>query len=573
MSRTALYQKYRSRDFDEVVGQEYVVRSIRNAVNSGNVGHAYLFCGPRGTGKTTMARLLARAVLCENPDRKPCGTCPSCLAAAAGTHPDIIEINAANETHVEDIRDLIERARLAPMMSHHKVYIIDEVHQLSSSAASALLKTLEEPPEHVIFILATTDPQKLINTIISRCQRFDFTRVAAEQIKDHLLYIAGNEGFSLEEGAARKIAELADGGMRDALSILEQVSSYAGGEITEEGINRVYGLATADQKLGLLEDIFTRNMAGVLMRLQKYEQGGLDLRKLTEDLAAVLKDGVIWRYTKKDALLRTLTAEQAAALSSKVPAEILLKMADRLLAAQQSYRTGQDVITLLELACMEMLLWQKPAAEAAEPANMHAYIPAEEPVTAPMKEPEHAPQPAVVETPAEAPAPAAPIAVPEPVENAVREYNVLEIVSLLVQCRKDCKTADQNSLAVRMTGIPADRYAAMLRQTEIKASGDDCILLGCSSDAVARNINEESFNREFYEWLKQNGVDRMPFAVTNSTYDEAVQEFVRLRKENALPPAMPVVRYVKQQEEQKQETLEDRARNLFGDMLEIAEGE
>ena len=564
MSRTALYQKYRSRDFDEVVGQEYVVRSIRNAVKAGNVGHAYLFCGPRGTGKTTMARLLARAVLCENPDRKPCGTCPSCLAAAAGTHPDIIEINAANETHVEDIRDLIERARLAPMMSHHKVYIIDEVHQLSSSAASALLKTLEEPPEHVIFILATTDPQKLINTIISRCQRFDFTRVAAEQIKEHLLYIAGNEGFSLEEGAARKIAELADGGMRDALSILEQVSSYAGGEITEEGINRVYGLATADQKLGLLEDIFSRNMAGVLTRLQKYEQGGLDLRKLTEDLAAVLKDGVIWRYTKKEALLRTLTAAQAADLSGKVPAEVLLRMADRLLAAQQSYRTGQDVITLLELACMEMLLWQKPASEQPEPENMHAYTPAEEP--APEKP---AAQPEIPEQP-----PAAPPAAEKPAEPApVREYNVSEIVSLLVQCRKDCKTADLDRLAVRMNGIPADRYAAMLRQTEIKASGDDCILLGCTSDAVVRSINDEAFTREFYEWLKQNGVDRMPFAVNNSAYDEAVQEFVRLRRENALPPAMQVVRYVKQQEEQKTETLEDRARNLFGDMLEIAEGE
>ena len=564
MSRTALYQKYRSRDFDEVVGQEYVVRSIRNAVNAGNVGHAYLFCGPRGTGKTIMARLLARAVLCENPDRKPCGTCPSCLAAAAGTHPDIIEINAANETHVEDIRDLIERARLAPMMSHHKVYIIDEVHQLSSSAASALLKTLEEPPEHVIFILATTDPQKLINTIISRCQRFDFTRVAAEQIKEHLLYIAGNEGFSLEEGAARKIAELADGGMRDALSILEQVSSYAGGEITEEGINRVYGLATAEQKLGLLEDIFSRNMAGVLTRLQKYEQGGLDLWKLTEDLAAVLKDGVIWRYTKKEALLRTLTAAQAADLSGRVPAEVLLRMADRLLAAQQSFRTGQDVVTLLELACMEMLLWQKPASEKTEPENMHAYIPEEEPV--PEKP---ASQPEIPEPPA-----AAPPAAEKPAEPApVREYNVSEIVSLLVQCRKDCKTADLDWLAVRMSGIPADRYAAMLRQTEIKASGDDCILLGCANDAVVRSINEEAFNREFYEWLKLNGVDRMPFAINNSAYDEAVQEFVRLRRENALPPAMPVVRYVKQQEEQKTETLEDRARNLFGDMLEIAEGE
>ena len=163
-------QKYRSQTFDELVGQQYVVRSIKNAVQEGKVGHAYLFCGPRGTGKTSMARLLARAVNCEDKEHAPCGKCENCLAAIEGTHPDIIEINAANETHVEDVRDLIERARLSPMMGKHKVYIVDEVHQLSSSAASALLKTLEEPPEHVIFILATTDPQKLLPTIISRYQ-------------------------------------------------------------------------------------------------------------------------------------------------------------------------------------------------------------------------------------------------------------------------------------------------------------------------------------------------------------------------------------------------------------------
>ena len=153
MSSIALYQKYRSQSFDELVGQEYVVRAVRNAVAENKVGHAYLFCGPRGTGKTSMARLLARAVNCEHPEKAPCNECDNCKAAIEGTHPDIIEINAANETHVEDIRDLIERARLSPMMGKHKIYIIDEVHQLSSSAASALLKTLEEPPEHVIFIL------------------------------------------------------------------------------------------------------------------------------------------------------------------------------------------------------------------------------------------------------------------------------------------------------------------------------------------------------------------------------------------------------------------------------------
>ncbi|MBR3644237.1 MAG: DNA polymerase III subunit gamma/tau, partial [Parasporobacterium sp.] len=189
MGRTALYQKYRSTTFEEVVGQEYVVKSIRNAVRNDKVGHAYLFCGPRGTGKTTMARLLAKSVNCENRAEAPCGHCENCIASANGSHPDIIEIHAANETHVENIRELIDRARLAPMQGKYKIYIIDEVHQLSSAASSALLKTLEEPPENVIFVLATTDPQKLLPTIISRCQRFDFTSVNAYQIRDHLMKI------------------------------------------------------------------------------------------------------------------------------------------------------------------------------------------------------------------------------------------------------------------------------------------------------------------------------------------------------------------------------------------------
>ena len=233
MAKTALYQKYRSSTFDEVVGQEYIVRSIQNAIRQDKVGHAYLFCGPRGTGKTTMARLLAKSVNCEHPEIAPCGKCENCIAAMNGTHPDIIEINAANETHVEDIRDLIERSRLAPMQGLHKVYIIDEVHQLSSAASSALLKTLEEPPENVIFILATTDPQKLLPTIISRCQRYDFTKVRKDQIRDHLLSIAEKEKIKMDTKAAEMIAVLSDGGMRDALSIMDQCASYTNDDISE----------------------------------------------------------------------------------------------------------------------------------------------------------------------------------------------------------------------------------------------------------------------------------------------------------------------------------------------------
>ena len=329
MAKLALYQKYRSSTFEEVVGQEYIVKSIKNAVRENKVGHAYLFCGPRGTGKTTMARLLAKAVNCEHPEIAPCGECENCIAANNGTHPDIIEINAANETHVEDIRDLIERSTLAPMQGKHKVYIIDEVHQLSSAASSALLKTLEEPPANVIFILATTDPQKLLPTIISRCQRYDFTKVRRDQIKDHLIDIAQKENIEMEEDAADMIAVLAEGGMRDALSIMDQCASYTSDHITVEDIDRIYGLTTAEEKVELFQDIAYGNMEAMIRKIQSYEEKGIDLPRFTDGMIDILKDSVIYQSTKKAELLKVLSKEQAETLADAAGIKTWMQLCHR----------------------------------------------------------------------------------------------------------------------------------------------------------------------------------------------------------------------------------------------------
>ena len=585
MRNEALYQKYRSQNFDEVVGQEYVVRSVRNAIQQGKVGHAYLFCGPRGTGKTTMARLLARAVNCENPSDAPCGECENCKAAMAGNHPDIIEINAANETHVEDIRDLIERARLAPMMGKHKIYIIDEVHQLSSSAASALLKTLEEPPEHIIFILATTDPQKLLSTIISRCQRFDFSKVSMPQIRDHLLNIAAQENMYLEPKAAEKIAFLADGGMRDALSMLEQAASYANRDIHEKDIDAIYGLASTGEKLELLNAVSDGDLAKLLERIEGYENSGLDLKRLTMDLIDALKDSVIYSYTKNASLLRTLNEEQASALTSRIMPASALTMIEMLMKANEDYKTAQSVSSVFEVACMKMIVGNptvgiptniapKPAFQ--ETSHVQKY---EENVAYTEPEPltERTPAP-VTETPHVTPAiepKAEPIAnFNEPVVKQP-DITVEMIVALLVQCDKESKAQDAAKLNDLLNGLRMDRYIAALKQTELTASGKDCILFTTQSQTVADTMNETQMNKGLYLCLTENcGIDKMVFVATETMYKEAVRLFVELRSTGKLPQPLAIERYSNTEEKKGEApTPEAKLRSLLEDdeILEVYE--
>lgn len=551
MSRIALYQKYRSQTFDEVIGQDYVVRSIRNAVKEQKVGHAYLFCGPRGTGKTTMARLLARSINCEHPEKAPCGECASCKAALAGTHPDIIEINAANETHVEDIRDLIERARLAPMMSKHKVYIIDEVHQLSSAASSALLKTLEEPPEHVVFILATTDPQKMLKTIISRCQRFDFSKVDTEKIKDHLLDIAQKEGFELEEAAAQKIAELSDGGMRDALSILEQASSYASDHITEESIDEIFGLTSISEEADLLKDVLSQNMEGILKRIRSFSEHGADFRRLSDDLINALKDALIWKGTKNPSLIHHLNAEQAEGLSRDQDMQKLLGMSKIMIAAQSSFSTSQNAETCFTVACFDMMLYQKPVEKViVQPSEQHVSVPDTSKLYQPASTVETMAEPlAEPVMKQEEPAPAAPVIQPAVKKEAVIPQNVEEprilsekqIIGILVSCNKGCKQEVQGTVdQILNDPLIMDRYKNMLRQMKIGAASKDALILFTSSSAVVNNAMTETMNRGLYHYLRDHGINRMPFVIQDQDFRNAVKEFAAEMKSNTLPEPMQI---------------------------------
>ena len=547
MKNEALYQKYRSQNFMEVVGQEYIVQSIKNAVKENKIGHAYLFCGPRGTGKTTMARILARSVNCENKENAPCGTCENCRLALEGNHPDIIEINAANETHVEDIRDLIDRARLAPMMGTKKIYIVDEVHQLSSSAASALLKTLEEPPEHVIFILATTDPQKLLKTIISRCQRFDFSKVSTNKIKNHLLMIAEKENMKLEENAALKIAQLADGGMRDALSMLEQASSYGNGDIKENDIDEIYGLTSTTEKLELLDAILNNDLSSLLERISLYEARGIDIARLTSDLMNALKDSVIYANTKKEGLLRSISLSQAEELASKISPREALDMIEEFMKAKELYKGTQSVSNIFEVTCMKLLM-----KDEQPPIQRGPLKPKPKEVVEEVKV-EEVPYDVVEKPKVEKPK------VEEP------KLTIDYILGLLVQCDKDNKTRDNDRMSALVDGLISDRYIAALKQSKLMASGEDCMILVTPSQASANNINDPKINRELYEYLYENcEIDKRVFALSEEEYKEAIEAYKKHRDEGTLPEAVVVEKYIREVEKGEEPDPEEKLQELFG---------
>ena len=301
----ALYRKYRPQIFEDVVGQEHIERTIKNAIEQDKVSHAYLFTGPRGTGKTTTARLLAKALLCEcGPTPEPDGTCDDCVMIANGEHPDVYELDAASRTGVENVREeIIGRVQFAPTRGRYKIYIIDEVHMLSTAAFNALLKTLEEPPSHVVFILATTDPQKVPETIHSRCQRFDFRRISAESIVSRLGAICVSEDVEFEGEALDLIAHRAEGGMRNALTSLEQLIAFGEGKVTMEVAERLLGSIDTNDLAEIVRAIGTRDVASCFRWTAEYVETGADLAQFVRDLAEHMRNMYVLSLAGADVAL------------------------------------------------------------------------------------------------------------------------------------------------------------------------------------------------------------------------------------------------------------------------------
>ena len=361
MAYKALYRTYRPQTFDEVAGQKHIIRTLRNALANNKIAHAYLFCGPRGTGKTTMAKLLAKALNCEEGFGHQCNKCSNCLEIIEGSHPDVIEIDAASNNGVEQVRDLIDKVNYLPIKGKYKVYIIDEVHMMTDNAFNALLKTLEEPPAHVIFILATTEPHEIIPTILSRCQRYDFTKVADADIEERMITVLQKEGVQYDKAAVKAIISLADGGMRDALSILDQILAYSNNSLRVEDVYSIFGLISNKEKIGLIQDINAGDISATLEKVKNFSEGGIDIARLTQDILEILKDVLIYKKTKQTDELTTLNQSDAQLLADSIEIRKLHEMIGTFLKLQLDFKTASNVKTLFEVALLKLLTYEDAA--------------------------------------------------------------------------------------------------------------------------------------------------------------------------------------------------------------------
>ena len=586
MSYQALYRKYRPTNFDEVVGQTHIIQTLKNAIVQNRIAHAYLFCGPRGTGKTSIAKIFAKTLNCTNSQDAPCGVCENCKMAANGSHPDIIEIDAASNNGVDEVRNLIDKVKYAPMQGKYKIYIIDEVHMMTSGAFNALLKTIEEPPAHVIFIFATTEPNKVLPTIISRCQRFDFNKVSMHDIKYRLSVVCKNEGIEIDENGLTLIAQLADGGMRDALSILDQCVAYCSSHIDVNDIRKIYGVVTSEDIGKLFYSVYKKDVDSFVKDIQKYSDMGMDIKRLTADFIHMLKDSLILDYSENSTLVSDMNKDMIRKYFKLAPINFRIKCMEELMDTYNKYTYASNALDYLEASLLKISSYSYESKTHIIDSDHNDFKEAEEEENYETSYDDTSDDSDIIEKNTQ-----------KDDNNGVLEKSEISdvsretlkqsentnnkiilndefVIQLLVGATKMERSIDTNkfnNIGQFISSLEFGKYAATLRNSSIMASGSNYIVICVSSEIFAKQINEFELNYGYEDFMEVLlGKAKKVFALDKTQQSRVLDEFKERMISGNLPEPYQVRLKRKDAESENNMSIEDHMKSLFPN-IEIKE--
>ncbi len=586
MAYQALYRKYRPTNFDEVVGQTHIIQTLKNAIVQNRIAHAYLFCGPRGTGKTSIAKIFAKTLNCTNSQDAPCGVCENCKMAANGSHPDIIEIDAASNNGVDEVRNLIDKVKYAPMQGKYKIYIIDEVHMMTSGAFNALLKTIEEPPAHVIFIFATTEPNKVLPTIISRCQRFDFNKVSMHDIKYRLSVVCKNEGIEIDENGLTLIAQLADGGMRDALSILDQCVAYCSSHIDVNDIRKIYGVVTSEDIGKLFYSVYKKDVDSFVKDIQKYSDMGMDIKRLTADFIHMLKDSLILDYSENSTLVSDMNKDMIRKFFKLAPVNFRIKCMEELMDTYNKYTYASNALDYLEASLLKISSYSYESKTHIIDSDHNDFKEVEEEENYETSYEDTSDNSDIIEKNTQKDDNNGALEKSE-ISDVSREtlkqsentnnkiiLNDEFVIQLLVGATKMERSIDTNkfnNIGQFISSLEFGKYAATLRNSSIMASGSNYIVVCVSSEIFAKQINEFELNygyEDFTEVLL--GKAKKVFALDKTQQSRVLDEFKERMISGNLPEPYQVRLKRKDAESENNMSIEDHMKSLFPN-IEIKE--
>ena len=586
MAYQALYRKYRPTNFDEVVGQTHIIQTLKNAIVQNRIAHAYLFCGPRGTGKTSIAKIFAKTLNCTNNQDAPCGVCENCKMAADGSHPDIIEIDAASNNGVDEVRNLIDKVKYAPMQGKYKIYIIDEVHMMTSGAFNALLKTIEEPPAHVIFIFATTEPNKVLPTIISRCQRFDFNKVSMHDIKYRLSVVCKNEGIEIDENGLTLIAQLADGGMRDALSILDQCVAYCSSHIDVNDIRKIYGVVTSEDIGKLFYSVYKKDVDSFVKDIQKYSDMGMDIKRLTADFIHMLKDSLILDYSENSTLVSDMNKDMIRKYFKLAPINFRIKCMEELMDTYNKYTYASNALDYLEASLLKISSYSYESKTHIIDSDHNDFKEVEEEENYETSYDDTSDDSDIIEKNTQ-----------KDDNNGVLEKSEISdvsretlkqsenknnkiilndefVIQLLVGATKMERSIDTNkfnNIGQFISSLEFGKYAATLRNSTIMASGSNYIVVCVSSEIFAKQINEFELNYGYEDFMEVLlGKAKKVFALDKTQQSRVLDEFKERMISGNLPEPFQVHLKRKDAESENNMSIEDHMKSLFPN-IEIKE--